>query len=178
MNRCFRFSRACSAHPGQRMGHPFGAVSGARCVPRVPLGRAPSLHRVPRRLRDFVRRLLQVLRVRLTSRARASPASCPWTSRCALLGLARSRGRGISRFPYEVSPRVRGVFDRAGPQGISRWRPACGLPPVSRRRQGTGGSLYFAARCTCLHVPLSTLHARPRGRPRMTRGRGGSLRLL
>jgi hypothetical protein len=48
------------------------------------------------------------------------------------------------------------------------------------RLDGMGAPVekYFAAQWLGLRVPLSTLHVRPRDRPRMTRGRCGSLRAV
>ena len=64
----------------------------------------------------------------------------------------------------------------AGVDGASRYRrPECGLPhpPTASAPQSNS----FRGSIPGPHVPLSTLHPRPRGRRRMTRGRRGSLAL-
>ena len=53
-------------------------------------------------------------------------------------------------------------------------RPCCLLRQVTL---GLPGEQNFDAQSPGLHVPLSTLRVRPRGRPRMTRGRCGWLDL-
>ena len=83
---------------------------------------------------------------------------------------------GISRLPRKVFPYVPGVYDRAGSRSASRYRrPGCGLPhpPTASAPQSNS----FRGSIPGPHVPLSTLHPRPRGRRRMTRGRRGSLAL-
>ena len=83
---------------------------------------------------------------------------------------------GISRLPRKVFPYVPGVCDRAGSRSASRYRrPGCGLPhpPTASAPQSNS----FRGSIPGPHVPLSTLHPRPRGRRRMTRGRRGSLAL-
>src|SRR5262249_27652344 len=67
-------------------------------------------------------------------------------------------------------------FDRAGSADGSRLAPLrCRLPPPLTT--SAPRSLDFAAQYPGLHVPLSTLRLRPRGRQRMTRGHRGSLLL-
>ena len=83
---------------------------------------------------------------------------------------------GFSRLPRKVFPYVPGVCDRAGSRGASRYRrPGCGLPhpPTASAPQSNS----FRGSIPGPHVPLSTLHPRPRGRRCMTRGRRGSLTL-
>ena len=71
---------------------------------------------------------------------------------------------------------MRGVSGRAGLAGVSRYRRldvAFRLPP----RRGRPGVVYFRGRMPGRPVPLPTRRVRPRGRPRMPRGRCGSLTL-
>ena len=83
---------------------------------------------------------------------------------------------GISRLPRKVFPYVPGVCDRAGSRRALRYRrPGCGLPPPPTA--SAPRSNLFRGSIPGPHVPLSTLHPRPRERRRMTRGRRGSLAL-
>ena len=67
------------------------------------------------------------------------------------------------------------VSDDAGSTRCSRWRTWSYCLLLSRKHGHPEG--VFRRSMAGLHVPLSTLHAQPRGRPRMTRGRCGSLLL-
>ena len=79
---------------------------------------------------------------------------------------------GISRLPRKVFPYVLGVCDRAGSRGASRYRlPGVAFRILLRRRHPK--VIAFRGSIPGPHVPLSTLHPRPRGRRRMTRGRRG-----
>src|SRR5258706_14458988 len=110
-----------------------GRVFPARCPGRVllwqvPFGQPPSLHPLRRRLSGLVRGLLRYYRaVRLPRSVRHRRASLDFPMRpeaTAALG-----GRGISRFPREVSAYVHGVSDRAGLWHTSRYRcTRWGLP--------------------------------------------------
>ena len=110
----------------------------------------------------------------------------PKASRCALrqaLSRAAAAGRGISRFPCKVLPRVRGVSDRAGSMPASPMRQArCGLRFVStasapRSSRALAPGHGFRGSIPGPHVPLSTLRPHPHECARMTRGRRGWLNL-
>jgi hypothetical protein len=84
---------------------------------------------------------------------------------------------GISQFLRLELASMRGVFDLAGPDRLwplSR-RGRCCLPPAWTA--SAPGSGVFRGSIPGLLAPLSTLHPRPHGRRRMTRGRCGWLRL-
>ncbi len=83
---------------------------------------------------------------------------------------------GISRFPREVVPHVLGVFDRAGSRNASRWRrPGCCLPP-SPTASAPRSEFLSRLNTRPARTPVNA-SSRPRGLPRMTRGRRGSLTL-
>ena len=136
---------------------PAAAPVLVRGFPRYPAGRPPG--RGPVRLPSSVHR-------RRTSLDFPTRPAAP----------SATGEAGISRLPRKVFPYVPGVCDRAGSRGASRYRrPECGLPhpPTASAPQ----SNLFRGSIPGPHVPLSTLHPRPRGRRRMTRGRRGSLAL-
>ena len=118
----------------------------------------------------------QVLRGCVTSRDRSS-ADCVLGLPAAALELHRLRGgHRISRFSRKVLPYMLGVFDHAGP-AIPRHRGngwCCLLRETTASAPGTS---CFRGSIPGLHVPLSTLQARPCGRAHMTRGRCGRLPL-
>src|SRR5579885_360664 len=124
----------CLTYPLQRAGR----VGPARCPARVllrqvPFGQTPSLR--PLRpsayeLTGVVRGLLRYygsVRLPLLVHHRRVSLDFPTRSEAPMT----SDGQGISRFPCEVLPNVRGVSDRAGLRGASRYRrPGCCLPPL------------------------------------------------
>jgi hypothetical protein len=57
---------------------------------------------------------------------------------------------------------MRGVFDRAGPDGHSLCAPAV-LPSEQDDVVGTPDVTPFTAQCPSLHAPLSLLRHAPRG---------------
>lgn len=88
---------------------------------------------------------------------------------------AAGRPRDLPGSGEEV-PNVRRVSDCAGPAGRSRGtRPSAS--PSSGWTDSAPRSYPYRSSIPRPLVPLSTLHVRPRDRPRMTRGRGDSLRL-
>jgi len=94
--------------------------------------------------------------------------------RAARPSISRTGDRGISRFSRMEIPCMLRFFDRAGSADGSRLAPLrCRLPPPLTT--SAPRSLDFAAQYPGLHVPLSTLRLRPRGRQRMTRGHRGSI---
>jgi hypothetical protein len=153
----------------------------------ISLGSQPSLHRLRRR-RSFPRACSaasSVLRRDPTSRARRSSSYARrlHDARCGKALRAAAAGCGISRFPCEMFPRVRGVFDRAGSGAASPWRQhRCRLrhfstasaprPPAALAAgHGLRGSIPGP------RVPLSTLRPHPHECARMTRGRRSWLSL-
>ena len=84
---------------------------------------------------------------------------------------------GIARLPRKVFPYVLGVCDRAESRDASTPRDI-GAPGVAFRillRRRHPKVIAVRGSIPGPHVPRSTLHPRPRGRRRMTRGRRGSL---
>ena len=122
-------SRCCLTYPLERTEHTFPALSPA-CVlpPQVPFGQAPSLHRLRRCSRIIVRQLRRYhgpVRLPVSVHRRRASSDFPTRPVCnSLAGRHRT-----SRFPSKVFPDVHGVCDRAGSDGISRWRyHRCCLP--------------------------------------------------
>src|SRR5207253_3362743 len=101
-------------------------VFPARCPGRVllwhvPFGQPSSLHPLRHRLPGLVRGLLRYYwSVRLPKSVRHRRASLDFPMRPK--ATAARGGRGISRFPCEVSAYVHGVSDRAGLWYTSRYR--------------------------------------------------------
>ena len=99
-----------------------------RFAPQVPFGQAPSLHRLRRCSRIIVRQLRRYhgpVRFPVSVHRRRASSDFPTRPVCnSLAGRHRT-----SRFPSKVFPDVHGVCDRAGSDGISRWRyHRCCLP--------------------------------------------------
>ncbi len=69
-----------------------------------------------------------------------------------------------------------GVLDLAGPVGARDGAPTSVAFPTNKQGQHPDFQT-FRGSIPRLHVPLSTLRVRPHDRPRMTRGRCGSLGL-
>jgi len=98
----------------------------------------------------------------------------PWTSRRgpwhhpprAVPGPPGSRARCFRA--------CRGSSTASGPGRLAKATTLV-LPVVSRDNAGARNEKRFRGSIARLHVPLSTLHPRPRERRRMTRGRCGSL---
>ena len=100
----------------------------------------------------------------------------PWTSR-----------HGLRRHPPQAklgSPGSRARCFRTCPGSVTAQGPVAprdiGAPSVAFRillRRRHPEVISFRGSIPGPHVPLSTLHPRPRGRRRMTRGRRGSLTL-
>ena len=66
---------------------------------------------------------------------------------------------------------------------LRRVTNALALARIALLPSGSGKTVgpriaYFEAQCPCLHIHLSTLQVRPRGRPRMTRVQDGWLFLF
>jgi len=103
---------------------------------------------------------------------RLRPSGLPDAGRPATAGRSDGRSPGSRarsvRTCWGLRPR------RASPALASRAGP-CRLPQTQRRRRP--GLSNFRGSIPSLCVPLSTLRRAPRGAPRMTRGRCGSLRL-
>jgi len=112
----------CLTYPLERTRR----VVPARCPGRVlleqvPFGQTASLHPLRYRLPGIVRGLLRYYRsVRLPRSVHHRRASLDFPMRPRLT--AALGGRGISRFPREVSTYVHGVSDRAGFPCTSRYR--------------------------------------------------------
>lgn len=131
----------------------------------IALGLPPSLHHLRRRgsfTLDFVRRLLRYYAaVRLPTPVTHRRIPSGFTMRTA--PGASQRGaveRGISRFPYEMFPRVRGVSDRAGSSAASPMRQhQCGLRLVST------ASAPRSARALQHGANISRLNTRPARTP-------------
>src|SRR5271167_857308 len=120
-------------YPLERAVHTVPALC-PECVAfeRVPLGPAPSLHRLRSHSFGFVRRLHRYygsVRLPISVHRRLRSFDCPTRS----ADLAITEADGISRFPSKVHPYMRGVFDRAGFRDVLPWRRLgyC-LPPLSR----------------------------------------------
>ena len=140
-----RSGRAELPHPAPTLGddaqvtYPLeraGRTDPARCpgcvaLGRVPLGPAPSLHRLRRRSFGVVRRLRRYYGpVRLPTSVRHRRMSFDFSMRSAHLAAADERG--ISRFPREVRPYMLGVSDRARSHDVSpSRRRRCCLPLIS-----------------------------------------------
>src|SRR5439155_21777626 len=125
-------SPRCLPYPLERAGRAFPALCPARVtLGRVPLGQPPSLHHLRGRFLGVVRWLPGYYgAVRLPASGHHRRVSLDFPMRSP----APSAGdrRGTSRFPCEVHPCMRGVFDRAGSWNASRSRrPRCGLPRLS-----------------------------------------------
>jgi hypothetical protein len=130
---------------------------------------------------------LTVAHQSLCSRASSVLRSCPTSCdralpSCFLEFTARTTApsamanRRTSRFPCEKRTCVRGVYDHAGPDCLSRYRDSpCCLPLVLIA--SAPWMRVFSRLNTRPTCPLSTLRRRPHGRRRMTRGRCGSLLL-
>jgi NAD(P)-dependent dehydrogenase (short-subunit alcohol dehydrogenase family) len=121
---------------GVHVIHPRRSAGHAQ-LDSIAIGSQPSLHRLRRR-RDFPRSLVrQLLRyyaaIRLPAPVAHRRVPLGFTMRAAArLSRAAAAGRGISRFPCEMCPRVRGVSDRAGSVPASPMRQTrCGLRHVS-----------------------------------------------
>src|SRR5439155_2671839 len=102
---------------------------------------------------------------------------CPWTSRCGLrpprpqtnAGSPGSRSRCLGTCAGSLTARGPTTPRLGGAPGM-----AFRLPPQRRHPEVVHA---FRGSIPGPHLPLSTLRGRPHGRPRMTRGRRGSLRL-
>src|SRR5918996_4450720 len=115
----------------QRLGHAYPALRLARALlARIPLGPAPSLHRLRRRSPGLVRRLPRYYgRVRLPLVVHHRLPAVAFPTRSA--GTRPTDDQRISRFPCRWLPGVRGVFDHAGPDRRSPWRAGpCCLPQL------------------------------------------------
>src|SRR5215471_423191 len=121
----------CLTYPPQRTGR----VAPARCPGRVllwqvPFGQTPSLrHRLPpwggSDVVQGLPRYYGSVRLPLFVHHRRVSLDFPTRSEA----WTAPNGQGISRFPCEVFPCVRGVSDRAGSRSASRYRrPGCCLP--------------------------------------------------
>ena len=124
-----RSGRAVLPHPAPTLGHDAkpvkpvavhaqarwarlpGSVSGARCARACSPWSAPFPPSSPPPLAGTCSMTSSVLRSGPTSQRRASS---PCVRRLRDAALSCQGDTGISRFPDEVRPRVRGVFDRAG----------------------------------------------------------------
>ena len=100
----------------------------------ISLGSQPSLHRLRRRgsfPRSLVRQILRYYAaIRLPAPVAHRRVPLGFTMRAAArLSRAATAGRGTSRFPCEVFPRVREVCDRAGSVAAS---PSGSLPRLHR----------------------------------------------
>ena len=155
----------------------------------ISLGLPPSLHHLRRRRglpRSLVRQLLRYYAaVRLPAPVAHRRTPLGFTMRSAPSASQRgAEGRGISRFPSEMFPRVRGVCDRAGsgaclanaaapvwPSAYLQQPRHPGLPAALAAGHGLRGSIPGP------RVPLSTLRPHPHERARMTRGRRSWLSL-
>jgi hypothetical protein len=109
-----------------------------------------------------------------TSPRRASSATASGLPDAALTSAGQGGG-GDLPVPGQKAYTHARVYDDAGSPGISRLRcPARGLlRDGEHRHPGVGLRRSMAG----LRAPLSTLHAKPRGPPCMTRGQCGSLHL-
>jgi hypothetical protein len=120
------------SYPLERAVHTVPALSPERVAfEQIPLGPAPSLHRLRSRSFGFVRRLpgyYGSVRLPVGVHRRLRSFDCPTRS----ADPAIAEADGISRFPSKVHPYMRGVFDRAGSRNVSPWQhPRCGLPSFS-----------------------------------------------
>jgi hypothetical protein len=139
-----------------------GLCPGPGLLSRIPLGQTPSLHPLRRRRRRcssaFVRGLPRYTgSVRLpTPVHRRLPH--PMSAAPLRTEVPPSASRGISRFPYAVLGRMRGVSDRAEFRRRSRYRSVCcGLrrsPSGSAPRPLSRSALRSGSR-------LSQLNTRP-----------------
>jgi len=114
-------ARCCQTYSLPRPERTWPALSPGRVLlEQVPLGQSPSLHR---RLPGLVRRLHWYYgTVRLPGFVHRRRASLDFPTRPATPSAAGEPR--TSRFSCEVFPYVHGVFDRAGPVRISRYRCA------------------------------------------------------
>ena len=130
----------------------------------ISLGPPPSLHHL-RHLgsctRSFVRQLLRYYAaVRLPTPVAHRRTPLGFTMRSAFVASQRdAEGRGISRFPSKVFPRVRGVCDRAGSGAASPMRQRrCGLRLIST---ASAPRTSRTKRCGACITRLNTRPARP-----------------
>ena len=97
-------------------------------------------------------------------------------SRCGPTGTAQAVDREISRFPCTKSVHAcQCLRPRRIVQALALARPT--VLPSAAWTASASEARFFRGSMAGLHAPLSTLRARPRSRPRMTRGRCGSLLL-
>jgi hypothetical protein len=147
-----------------------GACRSGSCSPR-PWSLAPRPPPTVARPRS---RGSSLLRQGPTSRGRTSSATAQCLPDADHTAPAGGQPRDLP-VPAQGACAHARVSDRAGSSGGSRWRrPPCCLP-LSRRRRHPEAD--FRGSMAGLCVPLSTLRRTPRGAPRMTRGRCGSLLL-
>ena len=144
---------------------------------RILLGQAPSLDPLRRRRRGaaLVRGLLRYYGpVRLPVAVHSRRARCGFTARTPAPAVADD---GISQFLRQELPSMHGVSDLAGSSRLWLGIETVGVAFRAPRTASAPGSGVFRGSIPGLLVPLSTLHPRPRGRRRMTRGRCGLLGL-
>ena len=115
-----------------------------------------------------------LLRAGPTSPRRASSATASGLPDAAPASAGQGGGRDLPVPEQKAYAHAR-FYDDAGSPGVSRWRrPAHGLlQDGEHRHPGVGLRRSMAG----LRAPLSTLHAKSRDLPCMTRGQCGSLHL-
>src|SRR6058998_1024573 len=167
----------CLTHPLERARRAYPA----RCPERVTLGRVP-LGPLPSLRRPAAGSSALFGGFPGTTERSDCPRSSiigvyPWTSRCGLwlpqpqtnAGSPGSRSRCLGACSGSLTAR-----GPSAPRDIGAAGVAFRLPPERRHPEVVHG---FRGSIPGPPLPLSTLRGRPHGRPRMTRGRRGSLRL-
>ena len=152
--------------PGSASGPWFAGPHSPWSRPLAPLA--------PRRRAPLRSQASLLLWASPTSLVRSSSASASRPSRRGPCKTPQGRPRDIPVPEQEASAHAR-VYDDAGPTYVSRsrHRPYRLLQDGKHRRPEVG----FRRSMAGLRYPLSTLRFAPRGSPRMTRGRCGSLHL-
>jgi hypothetical protein len=148
------FSLSCLTYPLERTWRAVPAQGPGRVLlGEISLGQPPSLHRFRGRFLGSVQRLPRyygAVRLPTVVRHRRFPSGFPMRS----VTQRATDDRGISRFPCEMLPCMRGVSDRAGSWRASRCRRArCCLPPPPRT--SAPRSTRFRGAC------ISRLNTRP-----------------
>ncbi len=168
--------RTDSAYPSPRLVHITPALCPV-CAERaqVPLDQAPSLRLFRGRTAGVVQRLRRYYGpVRLPGAVHRRRASLDFPTRPAVLHGGRPRALPV--LARGVSVHARGLRPRRTPQRLALATPGIS-PSACDHGVGVPKFVRFRGSIPGLHVPLSTLHADPRGPSCMTRGRCGSLHL-
>ena len=147
--------------------------TGRRRLARIPLGHQPSLQNFRRAIGPLCSAPSSVLRRCQTAQQRACRDYGHWPSPTDPMCTSATDAAELSRFSNIECLRMHRVSDSAGPG--DDWQDSVvardAFPIVERGRHP---GLVISELNGWPALPLSTLHVRPRGRPRMTRGHDGS----